>query len=131
MRGYTVDEIMATQPCANYPRERVEALWGGRESLTVAEIATLGIPVKDRLYQVIRLLPLESIPVLARRYADDVPTAADALAAADRAAAAADRARRAGAAYAYAYFADRARGAGAAYADELERYLGWAVEAHQ
>lgn len=45
MRGYTVDEIMATQPCDDYPRERVETLWAGRKALTVVEIAALDIPV--------------------------------------------------------------------------------------
>ncbi|MFA5214339.1 MAG: hypothetical protein WC406_13460 [Methanoregula sp.] len=107
MHGYTVDEIMATRPCADYPRERVEELWGGRESLTVVEIAALDISISDRLYQVIRLLPLESIPVLARRYADDAATCV--------------------------YSAQYADAAAHTTADAaaLERYLEWAVEAHQ
>jgi hypothetical protein len=127
MHGYTVDEIMATRPCADYPRERVEELWGGRESLTVVEIAALDIPLLDRLYQVIRLLPLESIPVLARRYADDAPSSADA-----------DDAAIAAATFSPPMIAavrafNAAIAAALIHADSdaaLERYLGWAVEAH-
>jgi len=42
---------MALGPC--YTRERVEDLWAGRESLTLAEIAALDIPLADRLWCVL------------------------------------------------------------------------------
>ena len=49
----TVDMIMAANPCAGYPRSRVEALWAGRESLTPSEIAALEIPAEDRVWALI------------------------------------------------------------------------------
>jgi len=56
MNSYSIDEIMSHHPCAAYPRERVEALWGGRERMTLAEILDLPIPAADRVW-VIRLNP--------------------------------------------------------------------------
>jgi len=41
----TVDMVMAEKPCEEYPRERVEKLWAGRESLTPTEVKQL--PVLD------------------------------------------------------------------------------------
>ena len=49
MRRVTVDDVMAKKPCDEYPRERVEELWGGRESLTLTEILDLVIPAEDRI----------------------------------------------------------------------------------
>ena len=37
----TVDDIMRMHPCESYPRKRVKALWNGRKSLTLEEIAAL------------------------------------------------------------------------------------------
>ena len=37
----TVDDIMRMYPCDRYPRKRVKALWNGRKSLTLDEIAAL------------------------------------------------------------------------------------------
>jgi len=50
MHRYTVDDIMSLDPCEGYTRERVAALWSGREALTAREIAALDIPVKDRIW---------------------------------------------------------------------------------
>jgi len=56
MKKVTVDDIMAHCPCEEYPRERVEELWGGRESLTLTEILDLGIPAKDRIWASLQFL---------------------------------------------------------------------------
>jgi hypothetical protein len=47
----TVAEVMALKPC--YPESRVRKLWAGHESLTIAEIAALDIPLPDRLWCVL------------------------------------------------------------------------------
>jgi len=47
-RTVTVDQVMAWTPC--YTRERVEALFAGRECLTALEIADLDIPAEDRVW---------------------------------------------------------------------------------
>ena len=56
MIQYTVDDIMRDNPCDSYTYERVEALWGGYESLSPADIALLPIPVQDRVWALGRLL---------------------------------------------------------------------------
>jgi len=59
MRKVTVDDIMAHYPCEEYPRERVEELWGGKEDLTLTEILDLGIPTEDRIWAVTKFLSEE------------------------------------------------------------------------
>jgi len=59
MRKITVDNIMAKKPCEEYPRERVEELWGGKNTLTLTEILDLDIPAEDRIWAVTRFLPKE------------------------------------------------------------------------
>jgi len=54
---YTVDDIMALEPCAEFPRQRVEALWAGRSGLTLREIISLDIPAAARAWAAWRLLP--------------------------------------------------------------------------
>ena len=49
MKTWTVDEMMKSLACYSYPRERLVKLWAGRESLSVAEIAALDIPVLDKI----------------------------------------------------------------------------------
>ena len=56
MIQYTVEDIMRDKPCDSYTYERVEALWGGYESLSPADIALLPIPVQDRVWALGRLL---------------------------------------------------------------------------
>ena len=50
MKTVTIDQIMAREPCEEYPRERVEELFAGRESLTALELLDLEIPFQDRLW---------------------------------------------------------------------------------
>ena len=59
MKKVTVDDIMAHYPCDEYPRERVEELWSGKESLTLTEILDLDIPAKDRIWAVTEFLSEE------------------------------------------------------------------------
>jgi hypothetical protein len=56
MMRYTVSDIMSEGPCEEYPVERVEALWAGRESLSPRQIAELDIPILDRIWILGRLL---------------------------------------------------------------------------
>ena len=49
MHKITVDNIMAHKPCEEYPKERVEELWGGKESLSLLDILDLNIPAEDRI----------------------------------------------------------------------------------
>ena len=53
----TVDQVMGLGPC--YPRYRVEQLFGGRASVTPAEIARASIPETDREWVLLRLAPRE------------------------------------------------------------------------
>ena len=47
--GWTVDDVMELGPrLPGYPRDRVEALWGGRERLSIVEVCDLDIPAMDR-----------------------------------------------------------------------------------
>ncbi len=46
----TVDQVMAWKPCAEYTRQRVEALFAGRESLSPPDVAALNIPLQDKLW---------------------------------------------------------------------------------
>lgn len=48
MKSWTVDEVMELEPC--YSRERVEELWGERESLSALDVCDLDIPAVDRLW---------------------------------------------------------------------------------
>ena len=60
----TVDQVMAWEPCEdNYPRERVEELFAGREALSAMEFLELDIPAKDILWAALReeLVPAETL----------------------------------------------------------------------
>jgi len=50
MKTVTVDDIMAQRQCEDYPQERVEALFAGRDSMNAVEIAGLPIPFVDALW---------------------------------------------------------------------------------
>lgn len=54
MKRITVDDVMFWDPCNEYPRERIEALFAGRESLGWREILALNLPVKDMLWVFLR-----------------------------------------------------------------------------
>jgi hypothetical protein len=62
-RRITVDQVMAWEPCDYYTRERVEALWAGRESLSLREIAALDIPGKDVLWVICHAAPVRAARV--------------------------------------------------------------------
>ena len=70
MNSITLDQVMAWHPC--YSREKIESLFGGRESLTVAEILELPIPASDRLWAVLRedLIPAPILHEFACRCAE-------------------------------------------------------------
>ena len=54
----TVDEMLSHGPCQpDYPRERVEELWSGREALTPQEIYDLRIPPLDRWWALAHVMP--------------------------------------------------------------------------
>ena len=69
MRRYTASEIMALNPCDEYPRERVEALIG--DGKTAREIASMDIPVDDRLWALIGLATPRTARLFAARCATD------------------------------------------------------------
>jgi hypothetical protein len=50
----TVDQIMSHEPCGDYPRERVTELIG--DGKTPREIADLGIPAEDIMWELIHAL---------------------------------------------------------------------------
>jgi hypothetical protein len=60
MEKITVDRIMDLKPCWEYPRERVEALWDGRDAVSCADILDFNIPAEDRVWAVVRLIPLRT-----------------------------------------------------------------------
>ena len=45
MKGYTIGEVLSWDVC--YPRERLEALYAGRETLTALDVFDLPIPGKE------------------------------------------------------------------------------------
>ena len=54
MKTWTIDEMMSHSPCPDYPRERLEELWAGRERLSVIDILDLEIPADDRVWAVLQ-----------------------------------------------------------------------------
>jgi len=65
MSVYTVEDIMSLDPCEDYPRWRVSALWAGRESLSAREIAALDIPPEDRIWALTRLVTSRTVRLFA------------------------------------------------------------------
>jgi hypothetical protein len=58
MMKYTVDDILSMEPCAEYTRERLEKLMGGK-ALTPLEILRKPIPLDHKLWVGIEMLPSE------------------------------------------------------------------------
>ena len=58
-RKVTVDDVMSLNPCYSYAR--IKELFDGRESLTCAEYAAVGICEGDRLWGMVKLWP-EVVP---------------------------------------------------------------------
>ena len=54
MSTVTVDEVMSWEPCKEYPRERVTALFADRETITALDVLEMDIPAEDRLWAVLR-----------------------------------------------------------------------------
>jgi len=52
----TVDRVLRLRPCAAYSRDRLLALWGGREALSLREISGLPISHEDRVWALVRLV---------------------------------------------------------------------------
>lgn len=46
----TVDDVYRFNPCPDYPHSRIVELFGGRETLSLREIAALDIPTTDRMW---------------------------------------------------------------------------------
>lgn len=44
---YTVDDVLAMRPCSEYTRERIEELFGDRDTLTVSDVDALPISQDD------------------------------------------------------------------------------------
>jgi hypothetical protein len=66
MIDITVEDVME-DTC--YSRERVEALFAGRESVTALEFLDAPVPVEDIQYQLFRLLPPEVVQRVTERTA--------------------------------------------------------------
>ena len=57
MRRYTVNNVMAANPCKNnYPRKRIEQLFAGQDYLTLDDLPELDIPDKDKLWTLINVV---------------------------------------------------------------------------
>lgn len=56
IRSATIDDVLAVNPCEGYKREKLTALWAGRESLTAEELAQLDIPIHDRVWVICNVL---------------------------------------------------------------------------
>jgi hypothetical protein len=66
----TVDDIMYLNPCTEYPSERVEEIFAGRESLALTEICDLDLPPEDVIWTVSRLADPETLTAWVQRVAD-------------------------------------------------------------
>ena len=57
MRKYTVEDVMAVNPCENdYPRKRIEQLFAGQDYLTLDDLPKLDIPDEHKLWVLIRFV---------------------------------------------------------------------------
>jgi len=74
MKTWTIDEMRAEHPCAEYGRARIADLWAGRESLTVGEILVLDIRASHRTWVACR--PGALAHEMRRRWLDGIATRA-------------------------------------------------------
>jgi hypothetical protein len=89
MKTATVNDIMGRQPCSDYTRERVTALWDGREALSALDILGLEIPVDDRFWAIfhnlfftdkeLRLMACDFAESTLHLYTGDSPAPAEAI----------------------------------------------------
>ena len=72
MKGFTIEEVIFWDVC--YPREKLEALYAGRETLTARDVFDLPIPGKDKLYALLRpkVIPERELHLLACDFAERV-----------------------------------------------------------
>ena len=72
MRGYTIEEVESWGVC--YPRERLEELFAGRETLTARDCLDLEIPDEDKLFVLLRpeMIPERELHLLACDFAERV-----------------------------------------------------------
>lgn len=68
----TVDDVMSWEPCKEYSRERVTALFAGRETITAFDVLDMDIPAEDRLWAVLRMVPDPILHEFACRIAEAV-----------------------------------------------------------
>jgi len=64
MKTWTVDEMLAEHPCEWYDRDRITALWAGRDALSLRDILDLDIPADERMWVACRP---KALPVAIRR----------------------------------------------------------------
>ena len=64
MKTWTVDEMLAEHPCEWYDRDRITALWAGRDALSLRDILDLDIRADERVWVACRL---KALPVAIRR----------------------------------------------------------------
>ena len=50
MTTWTIDQMLACEPCAEYDRIRITVLFAGRETITTRDILALDIPAADRVW---------------------------------------------------------------------------------
>ena len=129
MRYYTLDDIMALNPCHN--REKLEVYMDGRKRISLSGIFNSKARDADKIWLVVRLIPTSRAVEFAQWCADSVKhldsyystrAARYADAAADAADdAAAEAARVAAAAVARAAYTDTARAADAYTSERLKQ----------
>jgi predicted kinase len=70
MKSLTINDIMDLKPC--YSRAKVESVFNGRESLTLAEILAADIPPEDRIWVLIQpgVMTPEQVKAFCDRTAD-------------------------------------------------------------
>ena len=55
MKSWTISEMLSERPCAEYrDKVKLDALWAGRERLTLVDVLRLDIPARDRIWVAIR-----------------------------------------------------------------------------
>lgn len=57
MRQFTVEDILALEPCSRYDRTYVECLFNGYESVDIRDIRNAPIPVEDKFWVLASLYP--------------------------------------------------------------------------
>ena len=74
MKSVTVEQVMDWHPCPTYNEGLVRELFAGRETLAPDDIATLDIPIDDKLWVLLRpfYLPDKALHLLACDIAEHV-----------------------------------------------------------